>query len=97
MHNILVKPLYTEKLTKLMADSNVYGFIVDFNANKIEIKKAVEKKFNVKVLSVNTLKHKGKRKTQFRKSGRFEGFTPRTKKAFVHLAKDNKIELFEQV
>ena len=54
-------------------------------ANKIEIAKAVEKKFNVHVVEVKTINHPGKIKTQFRKSGRFEGRTARYKKAIITL------------
>ena len=68
-----------------------------FNANKIEIAKAIEKKFNVHVTSVRTINHPGKIKTQFRKSGRFTGKTPSFKKAIVTLKEGETIELFEEV
>ena len=65
MQKILIKPFITEKMTaETEKMPNKYGFIVDVNANKIEIAKAVEAKFNVKVVSVNTVKYKGKVKTQ---------------------------------
>jgi len=97
MRQVLQKPLLTEKMNALSESSGKFGFIVDYNANKIEIAKAVEEKFNVKVIDVNTIKYDGKTKTQFRKSGRFTGKTSRFKKAIVTLEKGQKIDLFEQV
>ena len=97
MHNILISPLITEKMTNLTADKGKYGFLVNPDANKIEIAKAIEKKFNVHVVSVRTINHPGKIKTQFRKSGRFSGKTPKFKKAIITLQKDETIEIFEQV
>jgi len=98
MHQVLIRPLITEKMTNLTADqSNKYGFIVNTKANKIEIKKAIEGKFNVNVVNVRTINYDGKTKTQFRKSGRFVGKTAKYKKAVVTLKKGETIELFEQV
>jgi large subunit ribosomal protein L23 len=97
MHNILISPLITEKMTNLTADKGKYGFLVNPNANKIEIAKAIEKKFDVHVVSVRTINHPGKIKTQFRKSGKFSGKTPKFKKAIITLQKDETIEIFEQV
>lgn len=96
MHNILIKPLITEKMSQLTESDSKYGFLVEFSANKIEIKKAIEEKFNVKVADVNTIRNKGKMKTHFRKSGRFVGKTARFKKAIVTLKEGQKIELFEE-
>lgn len=96
MHNILIKPLITEKMTNLSAEKGQYGFIVSTDANKIEIKKAIEKKFNVHVVNVTTMNYSGKTKTQFRKSGRFTGKTSKYKKAIITLKEGEKIELFEQ-
>lgn len=97
MHDVLVSPLITEKMTNLTADTGKYGFLVNTKANKIEIAKAIEKKYQVSVVSVRTINHIGKTKTQFRKSGRFEGKTPKFKKAIVTLKKGETIETFEQV
>lgn len=97
MHDILISPLITEKMTNITADGGKYGFLVNTKSNKIEIAKAIEKKFNVHVVTVRTINHAGKTKTQFRKSGRFEGKTPKYKKAIVTLRKGETIELFEQV
>lgn len=96
MHNIIIRPWLTEKMTAL-GEEGKYGFVVDIKANKIEIAKAVEKKFEVEVVSVNTIKHKGKTKTQFTKKGRFSGRTPRFKKAIITLKKGQTIDLFGEV
>ena len=98
MNQILVRPLITEKMTSISADNaGKYGFLVNPKANKIEIKKAIEKKFDVHVIDVRTINHPGKIKSQFRKSGKFEGRTARSKKAIITLKVGEKIELFEQV
>lgn len=97
MHDVLIKPLITEKMTNLTADSGQYGFLVNPKSNKVEIAKAIEKKFNVHVVGVRTINHKGKSKSQFRKSGKFVGKTSKFKKAIIVLKKGESIELFEQV
>jgi large subunit ribosomal protein L23 len=89
--DIIVKPLVTEKSTSLM-EQNKYSFVVHPQANKIEIKNAVEEIFNVKVKAVNTLRMKGKKK----RLGVYRGFRPNWKKAVVTLTEDSKpIELFQ--
>ena len=97
MHQILISPLITEKMTNITADSGKYGFLVNPKANKIQIAKAIEQKFNVHVIDVKTISHQGKIKTQFRKSGRFSGKTAKFKKAIITLKEGEKIELFEAV
>jgi large subunit ribosomal protein L23 len=97
MNNILIKPLVTEKMTAIMERENKYGFIVDHNANKIEIAKAIKKRFEVDVVAVNTIKYKGKTKTQFTKRGRFTGKTPQFKKAIITLKEGQTLDLFEEV
>lgn len=97
MRKVLVRPLLTEKMTAITEKANKYGFIVDVKANKIEIAKAIKEKFNVDVVSVNTVRYNGKRKIQFTKKGRFAGKTPQFKKAIVSLKADQKIDLFEEV
>jgi large subunit ribosomal protein L23 len=97
MHQILIRPLITEKMSNLTADHNQFGFLVIPKANKIEIAKAVEDKFNVHVVDIRTVNHPGKTKTQFRKSGRFTGKTAKYKKAIVTLREGESIDLFEEV
>ena len=91
-HIVLVKPLVSEKALMLM-EENKYAFLVDKEANKIEIKHAVEKLFNVKVLEVSTRIVKGKIRTM----GRYRGKRPDTKRAIVKLAEGDKIEIFSSL
>lgn len=95
MSSVLIKPIITEKLTLLQEQKNQYAFEISRDANKIQVANAIEKKFNVKVSSVRTSISKGKRKSQFTKKGRKTGFRSDSKRAFVTLAKDNKIDFFE--
>ena len=89
-YEILVKPLVSEKSMMMMGE-NKYSFAVAKDANKIEIKNAVEKLFNVTVLSVNTRTIQGKLKRQ----GRYEGKRPDVKKAIVTLKAGDQIKVFE--
>lgn len=91
-HVILVKPMVSEKSLILM-DENKYSFMVAKDANKIEIKYAVETLFNVRVLDVNTRNQKGKIKTL----GRYKGRRPDTKRAIVKIAEGDKIEIFSNL
>lgn len=97
MKKILIRPLVTEKMTDLTEKENKYGFIVQLDANKIEIAKAVKSKFDVDVVSVNTIRNNGKTKTQFTRKGRFSGKTPRYKKAIITLKEGQTIDLFGEV
>ncbi len=91
--SIIRKVLITEKGTLLREVQHQYFFEVARDANKIEIKRAVEAVFNVKVDSVQTMQVRGKVKRQGRYSGRRNDW----KKAIVKLKPDQKIELFEQI
>ncbi|MDN5346950.1 MAG: large subunit ribosomal protein [Clostridia bacterium] len=90
--DIIIQPLVTEKTTGLLGQ-NKYTFIVRNDANKIEIKQAIEKLFKVKVVKVNTLFDRGK----LRRRGRTEGLQPDRKKAIVTLRPGDKIPLFEEL
>ena len=94
---ILIKPVITEKMTILGEKLNRYGFLVDRNANKVEIKKAVEEMYGVKVSDVNTLNHHGKRKSRFTKAGVLAGRTNHTKKAIVTLTGGDKIDFYSNI
>ena len=87
--DVLKKPVLTEK-SLILLEQNKYTFDVDVNANKIEIKNAVEKMFNVKVESVNVMNVRPKTK----RVGRYTGKTNRRRKAIVKLAEGHKIDLF---
>ena len=91
--SIIRKVIITEKGTLLREVQHQYFFEVAREANKIEIKRAVEAVFNVKVDSVQTMQVRGKVKRQGRYSGRRNDW----KKAIVKLKPDQKIELFEQI
>ncbi|MFO7266130.1 MAG: 50S ribosomal protein L23 [Bacillota bacterium] len=88
--DILKRPIITEKATALM-EQGKYVFEVDRNANKTQIKQAVEQIFNVKVTKVNTIRQKGK----LRRQGRTQGRTREIKKAIVTLAEGQRIPIFE--
>lgn len=88
---IIIEPLITEKMSILQDDQNKVAFVVDKAANKIEIRKAVEDRFDVKVEKVSTVQMKGKLKRQ----GRFEGRRSSWKKAIVTLREGFKIDFFE--
>ena len=90
-YDIIKRPVLTEKSYDGI-DNKKYVFEVDLKANKVEIKKAIEDIFGVKVASVNTLRTEGKMK----RMGRTQGRTSEIKKAYVTLKKDSKaIEYFE--
>ncbi|MBN2104280.1 50S ribosomal protein L23 [bacterium] len=89
--NIIIRPLITEKMSTLQEDENKVAFVVDWEANKIEVRKAVEKKFNVKVDKVTTMCMKGKLK----KMGRYQGKRSHWKKAIVTLSEGFNIDFFE--
>lgn len=90
---VLRRPLITEKGSKLRERTNTYLFEIAPDANKHDVKRAVEALFHVKVLSVRTSNQHGKVK----RLGRFVGRRPDWKKAIVTLAKDATIDLFEQM
>lgn len=87
------RPLITEKATRLKEASNTVCFEVARSANKIEVKRAVEKLFGVKVVDVRVSNREGK----WKRMGRFIGQRKAWKKAYVRLAPDQKIEFFEGV
>ena len=97
MKSVLIRPLLTEKITGISEKhAGKYGFIVSVDSNKIEIAKAIKEKFSVEAVSVNTIRYKGKNKTQFTKKGRFSGRTPKFKKAIVTLKEGQTIDIIGQ-
>ena len=96
MQTILKRPIVTEKMT-LLQEKGHYAFEVSNDANKIEIARAVEKKFGVTVVNVRTVRSKGKAKSQLTRKGRFSGRTSSWKKAIVRLKEGDKIEFFQNV
>ncbi|MBQ7194024.1 MAG: 50S ribosomal protein L23 [Bacteroidales bacterium] len=94
---IIIKPIVTEKLTAQGEKLNRYGFIVDRDANKLEVKAAVEQMYNVTVLDVNTVNYHGKRKSRYTKAGLLKGRTNHYKKAYVTVAGDDKIDFYSNI
>ena len=88
--DVILKPVVSEKSYALL-DANTYTFIVHPDANKTEIKEAVQAIFSVRVANVNTLHRKGKRK----RTRGVLGVRKSTKRALVTLHPDDKIEIFE--
>ena len=93
MKNILVKPLITEKVA-VLNEKGRYGFVVATRANKVEIKKAIEKLYGVNVEEINTMICRGKSKTRHSKSGVLSGQTKSYKKAIVKVAEGEVIDIY---
>ena len=94
----IIKPLVTEKMTSITdKQNNKFGFIVRPNANKLEIKKEVEAKYNVSVVSVNTIKYAGKRKSRYTRAGLIKGQQNAFKKAIVTLKEGDTIDFFSNI
>ncbi len=94
---IIIKPIVTEKMTRISEKYNRFGFRVDPNANKLQIKKAVEELYGVTVVSVNTLNYSGKNKSRYTKSGIIEGRTAAYKKALVTVKDGETIDFFSNI
>ncbi|MEM7549231.1 MAG: 50S ribosomal protein L23 [Bacteroidota bacterium] len=93
---VLIKPLVTEKASSLNEEGK-YGFVVDKRANKVEIKKAVEKAYGVNVESVNTLIYQGKKKSRYTKATIISGRTSSYKKAIVKVAEGDIIDFYSNI
>lgn len=94
---ILVRPVVTEKANRQTERLNQYGFIVAQGANRIEIAHAVEEFYGVTVLSVNTLRYQGKRRSRYTKSGLLRGRTNSFKKAIVTLKPGDTIDYYSNI
>lgn len=94
---IVRKPVVTEKSNRMRETENRYVFSVEPAANKRQIKIAVEKLFNVKVVDVRTAIYRGKRSVTMNRKGRFEGYRSNWKKAYVTLAEGESIDVFDVV
>lgn len=92
-YDILIRPLLTEKITSLRESANKVGFVVRSDANRVEVKRAVESALKVRVERVNIINVLGKTK----RLGRFAGRRPSWKKAIVTLKEGEKLELYESV
>ncbi|MBN2423952.1 MAG: 50S ribosomal protein L23 [Calditrichaceae bacterium] len=94
VREIEVLPMYTEKMANLQDNLNQYAFKVSKEANKIEIKTVIEKRFDVKIKSIRTMNVVGKMRQQLTRKGRFYGRRASWKKAIVTLESGQKLELF---
>jgi large subunit ribosomal protein L23 len=94
---ILVKPIITEKMTSLAEKLNRYGFVVERSANKVQIRKAVEEMYGVKVDAVNTQQYVGKVKTRNTTRGIAVGRVNRSKRAFVTLKNGEAIDFYANI
>ncbi|MCM1517275.1 MAG: 50S ribosomal protein L23 [Pseudoflavonifractor sp.] len=95
--DITIKPIVTEKATKLSEKLNRYTFRVTPTANKYQIKDLVERLYGVKVIDVNTLIVRGKNKSRYTKSGLLRGKTSPYKKALVTVAEGQSIDFYSNI
>ncbi len=91
--DVIIRPVVTERSTLMADEMNTYAFIVAREANKIEIARAVETLFGVKVSAVRTMNYRGK----FRRVGRSVGRRPAFKKAVVKLVEGERLDVYEGV
>ena len=91
LHDVLIRPIFSEKTTALQNDGNVYTFEVGETANKLQIKNAVQSLFDVEVQAVRTVIMRGKNK----RFGRYYGKRSNWKKAYVRLAEGHTLNFFE--
>ncbi len=95
--SVIIKPLVTEKMTAMSEKGNRYGFIVERNADKIKIKKAIETLYKVEVESINTIMQRGKNTSRYTKTGFIKGHKNTFKKAIVQLKGDYTIDIFSNI
>ena len=94
----IIKPLVTEKMTAITEkQNNVFGFVVSPEANKLQIKEEVEKRYNVNVKSVSTIRYAGKTKSRYTKRGLVKGRTNAFKKAIVTLSEGETIDFYSNI
>jgi len=94
---ILLRPIITEKMTAQSEKLNRFGFIVSKDANKIQIKKAVESLYSVTVDSVNTMRYSGKSKSRYTKAGMVHGQENAFKKAVITLIEGDTIDFYSNI
>jgi len=95
---IIIKPIVTEKQTAITEKlPNRVGFRVSPDANKLEIKTAIEEMYDVKVIKINTMNYDGKRKSRYTKSGVVSGRETSFKKAIVTLKEGDVIDFFKNI
>ncbi|MEQ3661316.1 MAG: 50S ribosomal protein L23 [Flavobacterium sp.] len=95
--SIIIKPIITEKITKLGEVFNRFGFVVEKTANKIQIKNAVEAAYGVSVVEVNTMNYRANRSVKYTKSGLISGKTNAYKKAIVQVKEGETIDFYNNI
>ena len=94
---ILIKPIVSEKMTAISEKLGSYGFVVNKNSNKVQIKQAVEAMYGVSVSDVNTMNYYGKKSVRYTKTGVQQGRKNMFKKAVVTLKKGETIDFFSNI
>lgn len=97
MSSIIIRPLITEKMTAQSEKEGRYGFVVDRRSNKLEIRDAVEKEFNVKVTGVRTMIIRGKKRTRYTRNQILQGQSSTWKKAIVTVAEGDAIDFYSNL
>lgn len=95
--DIILRPIISEKMTQQTEKLKRYGFIVERTADKIQIAKAIEELYSVKVTSVNTLRYGGKLKSRYTKAGFVQGKANNFKKAIITLAEGETIDFYSNI
>jgi large subunit ribosomal protein L23 len=95
--SVLIKPIITEKMSQQGEKASRYGFVVDRNANKLQIKAAVEKMYGVNVKNVNTMNYAGKVRSRYTRAGMQVGVANRHKKAVVTLKSGETIDFYSNL
>jgi large subunit ribosomal protein L23 len=97
MSRIVLKPIITEKMTDVSEKLDRYGFMVKTDADKGQIKRAIEKLYDVKVDKVWTMRYAGKTKSRYTKTGLVSGKSASYKKAVVTLKEGNTIDIYSNI
>lgn len=95
--DIIIRPLVTEKMNQQGNTLNKYGFVVHKEATKLQIKREIEKLYNVKVADINTIIQRGKRVSRYTKAGILKGRKSSCKKAIVTLEKGQVIDFYSNI
>lgn len=93
----IVKPLVTEKMNNLTETKKQYGFVVNPQANKIQIKTEIETLYNVTVEGISTMRYAGKAKSRYTRTGFVKGRTTAYKKAIVTLKEGDSIDFYSNI
>ncbi|MCB0791061.1 MAG: 50S ribosomal protein L23 [Flavobacteriales bacterium] len=97
MDQILIRPIITEKMTAQSEKEGRYGFVVDRDSNKVQIKDAIEKAYGVTVTGIRTMIVRGKSRTRYTKTDILRGRTSAYKKAIVTLQDGETIDLYSSI